>query len=734
MSDLHSILQRQLRRVGIEDPDQTPDPEAWSKLLERVSFAYESADDDRYRLERSLDISSMEMEELHDQLIDERDKLHAVLAALSDGICYMDRNWEIRFLNAAGERMLDVSHDQGTGRQIFEFLSIKLGHEDEIDGPTDALEQKLQESTPFGFDDCHIVNHCDNTFPAKVTFNPMLRDDEVVGIVLKITDITSEKQAQSMIKKAQGVAEEAKRAKEAQAAFLANMSHELRTPLNAIIGYSELVTEDAEILGYSEVVPDLEKIQLAGKHLVSLISDVLDMSKIQAGKVELEIDTFKADDLVNDVVVMLEPDIAASGNELIVEKEETLGTLRSDRTKIRQILSNLLNNAGKFTEEGTVHFSTSTYEHDRKTWFQFTVRDTGIGIPEEKIPRLFEAFTQEDESTTRKYGGTGLGLAICKNYCEVLGGRIEIESERGVGTTFVVHLPSGVAHGSFSSSRRDDSASVASPRASIQTAIADSAHRGENVALLVIDDEPSVHEMITRYLTHRSVVVHSAMSGDEGLQMARQLKPDAIVVDVLMSEMSGWDVLSKLKSDPTTSSIPVIVGSILDEESKAFSLGADEYLVKPIDRESLDIILNRYAYKGTPRVLIVEDDDDLRHLLQRRIDRTHWDVDTAAHGGEAHQYLQEHRRPDLILLDLMMPEVDGFDLLQILHKNPEWQTIPIVILTAMELTNREKKLLDTHVRQILHKGSQSEHEFLDNLTELIDSLDSSTSAVATGVI
>ena len=734
MKQLHSILRRQLRRAGVEEPAEVPDQAAWTDLLERVSQSYESADEDRYRLERSLDISSMEMEELHDQLIDERDKLHAVLAALSDGICYLDRNWKVRFLNAAGERMLAVDHEESTGRELFEFLTLKIDGHGRIDEPAETLEFKLEESHVFGYDDCEVINHHDRRFPATVTFNSMLRDGNLVGIVLKITDITTEKQAQSMVKKAQGAAKEARRAKEAQAAFLANMSHELRTPLNAIIGYSELVTEDAEILGYSEVIPDLEKIQLAGKHLVSLISDVLDMSKIQAGKVELEIDSFKAEGLIDDVVVMLEPDIAASGNELVVHCEDSLGVLRSDRTKLRQILANLLNNAGKFTDQGTISFSTATYERDRKTWFEFTIRDTGIGIPEDKISRLFEAFTQEDESTTRKYGGTGLGLAICKNYCELLGGRIEIESEHGVGTTFSVHIPSGVAQGSFEASKNGTDPSLRGVGPSLRKAMEKSPHQGDAVDLLIIDDEPSVHEMVTRYLTHRSVVVHSATDGDQGLQMARTLQPDAIVVDVLMSAMSGWEVLSELKADPVTSSIPVIVGSILDEESKAFSLGADDYLVKPIDRDSLDAILNRYAHSGVPRVLIVEDDDDLREVLQRKIMRTNWQVETAAHGGKAHQYLLNNPLPDLILMDLMMPEVDGFDLLQLIHQNPDWKSIPIVVVTAMELSGREKKLLNTHVRQILHKGVQNEHEFLDEITTLIDGLDSRPSAVETGVI
>ncbi len=720
MSEYHSVLRRQLRRIGIDDPSEIPDSAAWSDFLERVSQSYENSDEDRYRLERSLDISSMEMEELHAQLSAEHDKLHAVLAALSDGICYMNRDWEVQFLNPSGEQMLDVARDEATGRSLFEFIDLQIGPGDLLDGPNKELEETLREATPYAYDDCDVINHSGIEFPADATFNPMVRDGELEGIVLKITDITSQKKAQSKIEEARDEAQEARRAREAQAAFLANMSHELRTPLNAIIGYSELVTEDADAFGYSEVIPDLEKIRMAGKHLVTLISDVLDMSKIEAGKVELEIESFRTENLIDDVVVMLEPEIAASGNEFIVDIDDSLGEMRSDRTKLRQILSNLLNNAGKFTDNGTVRIAASREERANKTWYRFEVEDTGIGLAEEKLPRLFEAFTQEDESTTRKYGGTGLGLAICKNYCEMLGGSIEVKSELGEGTTFTIAIPSLVASRPAMTSEKLkiplDNAS--GDDADVTNSDADDAE----IALLVIDDEPSVHDMITRYLSHRPVRVHSALSGRKGIELARQLQPDAIVADILMSNMSGWEVLSELKSNPETADIPVVIGSILNEESKAYNLGADDYLVKPIDRESLNSILDRYATSSIPRALVVEDDEDLRYLLKRKLERQDWAVSTAAHGGRAHQFLQEYTAPDLILLDLMMPEVDGFDLLQILNSHPRWREIPVVVLTAMDLSNHEKKLLKTHVQQILFKGAQDEAEILTEIMDLISHL------------
>ncbi|MGM0554932.1 MAG: ATP-binding protein [Myxococcota bacterium] len=585
MEELHSVLKRQLKRVGIDDLAESPDPKAWADFIERVDLVYASADEDRYRLERSLDISSQEMEQLHAQLVDERDKLHGVLAALSDGICYLSRDWGVQFLNTAGEQMLGVSHGEAHGRSLFEFIGLKLGASGRVRTCGATFEEELQAGQRFSYSDAKVVHHGGHTFPAQLTFNPMVRDGEVSGIVLKITDITDKKQAQSKIRKAQGEAEQAREAREAQAAFLANMSHELRTPLNAILGYSELVTEDAETLGYAELTPDLEKIRLAGKHLLSLISDVLDMSKIQAGKLELDLEQFQVRELVADVTAMCEQAVRENNSQLVVECSEQVAEIRTDRTKLRQVLVNLLSNAGKFTEGGTVGLSVTTRrEHDRD-WLIFEISDTGIGIDQEKIAELFEAFTQADGSTTRKYGGTGLGLAISKNFCEVLGGDIEVESALGEGTTFRVKIPSG----QVDTNAREKLASQTLQ--GLQFIVPDES----GLDLLVIDDDPSTHELIQRFLSDRDVKVHSALSGGEGVQMVRELEPGLIIIDVVMPEMDGWEVLTELKTDSATAGVPIVIGSIIHEESKAYELGADDYLVKPFERKRLNTIVTRYG-------------------------------------------------------------------------------------------------------------------------------------------
>ncbi len=475
MDELHSELKRQLQGAGIDDLYEPPGREAWLQFVKQVNQTYLSADEDRIRGERSPDVSSQQMEELHAQLIDERDKLR------------------------------------------------------------EMLDEK--------------------------------------------------RQAQSEIRKAQGEAERARQAREAQAAFLANMSHELRTPLNAIIGYSELVAEDAEALGYTEVGPDLQKIRLAGKHLVSLISDVLDMSKIQAGKLELDIEEFPVSELIEDVSAVCEPGIRQHANRFVVDCSAQVGQIRTDRTKLRQILVNLLSNAGKFTDHGTVTLAVTTHSERDRDWLVFEISDTGIGIGQDKISEIFAAFTQADASTTRKYGGTGLGLTISKNFCEVLGGDIQVESTPGEGTTFRVKLPSGRSAAAAKSRLASETLQ------GLQLICEDSS----GVDLLIIDDDPSTHELIQRFVRDRDVSVYSALSGDKGLEMARGICPGLIIVDIVMPEMDGWEVLAALKSEPDTADIPTVVGSITHDEAKANRLGAVDYLVKPIGRKRLDTILSRHV-------------------------------------------------------------------------------------------------------------------------------------------
>jgi len=416
---------------------------------------------------------------------------------------------------------------------------------------------------------------------------PVLVGGARVGMMALYHDV-------SELLKARRAAEDASRSK---SQFLASMSHELRTPLNAIIGYSELLLEDAAVDGKEALLPDLRKIHSAGKHLLGLINDVLDLSKIEAGKMDLYLETFDVREALTPVVETVAPLVEKRDNRLEVRWGEGLGTVRSDATRVRQVLLNLLSNASKFTERGTI-----TLEAEREAdpagpgWLVLRVRDTGIGMTPEQLAKLFEAFAQAERSTASKYGGTGLGLAISKKFCEMLGGTISVASEAGAGTVFTVRLPV-VTH------------AIAGPGTTDEAATADG--NGQAGTVLVIDDDPAARSLIGRILGRDGFRVVEAEDGGTGLRLARDVHPDVITLDILMPGLDGWEVLAALKADATLERIPVVVVTIVDERNAGFALGAADYLRKPIARDQLLESLRRAVRdKGADEALLASHDDE----------------------------------------------------------------------------------------------------------------------------
>jgi signal transduction histidine kinase/DNA-binding response OmpR family regulator len=500
------------------------------------------------------------------------------------------------------------------------------------------------------------------------------------------------------------MAEQASRAK---SRFLANMSHELRTPLNSIIGFSEMLEEDATAKGDATGAQDLRKIQGAGRHLLKLINEILDFSKIEAGKATLFIESFDVSRMVRDAAETIRPLIEANGSRLDVQCPASTGTMESDVTKIRQCLFNLLGNAAKFTKNGTIRLAVGRLVREEKQWIEFEISDTGIGMTAEQLGRLFQPFVQADSSTQSQFGGTGLGLAISQQYAWLMGGNISVKSEAGEGSTFTIRLPAR-APGPTSAQREEEVATASMPPA------------GSATTILIIDDEEEARQLVSRHLQREGFSVVAAASGEEGLRMAREIRPSAIILDVVMPQMDGWAVLSAIKQDPLLADIPVVMLSMVDDRGMGYSLGAAEFLVKPIARSELAEMLDRYKTEKAERpVLVVEDEADARELIRRALEAEGWRVVEAQDGQEALRCVSQ-RRPALILLDLMMPRMNGFEFVTELRKTESWRSIPIVVITARQVTETDRERLEGAVHKILRKISSTREVLLSEVGALMN--------------
>jgi CheY-like chemotaxis protein/anti-sigma regulatory factor (Ser/Thr protein kinase) len=444
------------------------------------------------------------------------------------------------------------------------------------------------------------------------------------------------------------------------------MSHELRTPMNAIIGYSEMLMEDAGDEGNQSAVDDLKRIHSAGTHLLSLINDVLDLSKIEAGKMDVYLETFEIGSLVEGVVSTIDALVQKNGNRLTVEVDSSLREMHADITKVRQSLFNLLSNAAKFTYEGEIALRVRGEEVDGEGWVQMSVSDSGIGIPPEKIDHVFEEFSQADDSTTRDYGGTGLGLPISRRFCQMMGGDISVASATGEGSTFTIRLPLVVSEAPGGPEAADDSPAAVVPEP------------GDEPVVLVIDDDPYALDLLGRTLQGADVRVVTAGDGQEALHLARTLRPAAITLDVLMPGMDGWEVLGELKADPATRDIPVIMVTMTDDRNLGYALGATEFLTKPVRRDQLVELLDRYALGADERhALVVDDKAENRAVLRAVLENEGWRVSEAENGQLALDEVTSDP-PSLILLDLMMPVMDGFDFVHEMNRRESTRQIPIV--------------------------------------------------------
>ena len=541
--------------------------------------------------------------------------------------------------------------------------------------------------------------------------NIALRESERL-LEAKVSERTSElaKKNEALLASEQELAlarDQALEANRAKTAFLASMSHELRTPLNAIIGYSELLQDEVQDRGNDDLLLDLQKIHTAATHLLHLINAVLDLSKIEAGKMELYLETFNISDITRDVMAIVQPLVQKNGNTLDVHCAHDVGAMRADVTKVRQALFNLLSNACKFTEYGTITLAITRETVDGRDWIAFSVTDTGIGMTTDQMGNLFQEFSQLHETAAHQYGGTGLGLALTRRFCQMMGGDITARSEPGKGSCFTIKLPADVGE------RTPELELVPETRTALPP--------DGGTTVVVIDDDPTVCDLMRRFFGKEGFRIEGATRGEEGLRLVKHLRPDAIILDVVMPGMDGWAVLSALKADPELAAIPVIVVTILTDKGMGYALGASDYLTKPVDWEELSIVLNKHRHDHPScRALIVEDDVTTREILRRTLERSGWMVTEAENGHVALERVGENSL-QVILLDLMMPGMDGFEFITKLRKRTDWRSIPVVVLTAKDITADERRQLmnDHEVDRILLKGACNREELLAQVRDLV---------------
>jgi len=611
--------------------------------------------------------------------------LRATIDNMQQGVAMYDADHKLVTWNERFVEYLEMPEEfLGTDRTFSDYIRY-LGARGEFGDDIDIEKELAKRLAVLG-----TSHSFERTRPDGMVME--VRRDPVPGggFIAIYTDITERKKQELALRKAM---EDAESANKVKSSFLANMSHELRTPLNAIIGYSELLAEDAQDRGDKAALGDLEKISAAGKHLLGLINEILDLSKIEAGKMEVYLERLDLSKAIGDVKTIVDPMIARNGNKLVIECPPDIGTLNTDLTKLKQCLINLLGNAAKFTRQGTVRLRLSRTSEGGRDLVRFDVTDSGIGMTPEQVGRLFQAFTQADSSTTRNFGGTGLGLTITRHFVTMLGGTIDVVSEPGKGTTFSIVLPDregGAGQRSVAEDLGLEPEGVAS-----------------SITVLIVDDDPAVHDVLSATLGREGYVLLHARDGAEALAIMRKSPPDIVTLDVQMPKIDGWSVLGIMKSEPALEHIPVIMLTIVDDRNLGFSLGASEFMTKPIDRNRLTALLRKLApAKEDSTILIVDDDADVRELIGNTVRAAGMTPAQAANGREALGWLSNHQPPALVLLDLMMPEVDGFAFLEKVRDFESMKDVPVVVLTAKDLTDEERAFLAERTLLVLSKSGQ----------------------------
>ncbi len=625
----------------------------------------------------------------------------AILGAALDCIISIDEQGRIIEFNPAAEKTFGYTREMVLGQPMADLMVPQRYraehdrgfHRFSTTGQSNLLGERIELAA---------MRADGSEFPTEIAVTSTGTEEKPIYTAY-LRDITARREANRALREAKDQAEAATQAK---SQFLANMSHELRTPLNAVIGLTEMLDEDSREIGQESFLEPLARISRAGKHLLHLINEVLDLSKIEAGRIELHLERIGLLGLVDEVVTTIQSLADQNRNKLVVDCPKDIGVMGSDMMRVRQIVLNLLSNACKFAEDGEVRLSVYREQHGDEDWVHFDVSDNGIGMTPEQLATVFQEFSQADSSTTRRFGGTGLGLAITQRLCHTLGGDINVDSEAGIGSTFAVRLPSRL---------------VEETRIEVTPPPSRSAARAVAHRVLVIDDNPTVHDLMRRYLEQDGFDVISARNGEEGIRLAHALHPAVITLDVLMPGLDGWTILRKLKADAELADTPVVMLTILDERNQGYALGASDYLTKPVDRLQLRRVLAKYRSEiaaARQTALLVDDDDTVRERLRRMLAQEGWEAREAENGLVALTRLAENT-VELILLDLIMPEMDGFEFLSELRQTPAYRDIPVVVVTAADLTEADRRRLNGGVERIVQKAAYSREELLAELRSIL---------------
>ena len=650
-----------------------------------------------------------EMKKAADDLANAHLQLKSVFnSATQVGIIATDLEGKITIFNPGAERMLGYSSDEILGKESDVFHL-----ESEVKQRASELSKELGRSIG-GFDTyvalAKLGGYAEKEWTyirkdgSQLTVDSAVtatRDTsgEITGFLGIALDITQRKRGEEALRLAKSVAEEANQTK---SEFLTNMSHELRTPLNSVIGFSNIILRNTESKLDEKEITYLERIQANGKHLLELINDILDLSKVEAGSMDLEIVTLNVGDLIKDLLGQVESQVAQKPVDLVQSLPAKIVSIKTDPGKLKQILLNLVSNAIKFTDEGEVKVEVVT-DPDTARPLSINVRDSGIGIPEDRLGHIFDEFEQVDSSTQRKYGGTGLGLAISRALCELMGYTLDVDSEVGKGSTFNISIPLDDPVAQIEESIRQ--ATRTSDRGAGSTT--DRSFKGKRI--LLVDDDPDSLTLLSHYLKDTECELETATSTVAAMKAVKRQKPDLITLDLRMPDEDGEVFLGALRENKEFADIPVVVVSIVARENRGRLPGATDFVQKPVNQHDLIWAIRRNIQNAPCCVLLVEDDPDMRNLISEYLSDLQLELRTAGNGQEALDILEDYV-PNLILLDLKMPEMDGMKFLEVLENRTNHTMPRVMIITGKNLSSQEELLIKNDGIIIIKKDQDFEKE------------------------